>query len=195
MVRLSRFRRQSDEETLRFPLAVHGRVALVDAGFRAEPGMHACTSGDQRGLAKFGPESMVLPVQTAVAFAQQKLNGSLELPSLKSAIVVLTSLDAGEAGLLTGRHRDLLWRAFELPVFEQLRGPDGRIIARECEVHDGLHMEAASLGARHGELMLEGRATGCAAEVTHEHCDCGLTLPRMRDLALLRVRVAAAAAA
>ncbi len=48
-------------------------------------------------------------------------------PSVRTAIVVLTSC---EDSPLTDDHRDLLWRAWGVPVFEQLRGLDGTIIAQ-----------------------------------------------------------------
>jgi hypothetical protein len=88
---------------------------------------------------------------------------------------------------MTDEDRDLLWRAFGLPVFEQLLGADGRVVARECEVHDGLH-------ADEGETLLAGEAAGHSAEIVTGHCYCGLETPRLRNIVRLRERAAAAAA-
>lgn len=47
----------------------------------------------------------------------------------------------GEA-LLTSEERDLLWQRFRVPVFEQIVGSEGELLASECEAHDGLHVES-----------------------------------------------------
>jgi hypothetical protein len=53
-------------------------------------------------------------------------------------------------------------------VFEQLRGSDGAVIARECEVHDGLHIIGESRPDLRGEIVTE-------------HCACGAETPRLRS--------------
>ena len=92
---------------------------------------------------------------------------------MNTAIVVLTSLED-----LPITHRDLLWRAFGVPVFEQLLGSDGAVIASECEVHDGLHLHRA-------EPHLHG-------EIVREHCACGSEAPRVRTVTPYHSRVAIA---
>ncbi len=110
------------------------------------------------------PEALVAPLGLALSLASRKQLGLFDLPSLNTAIVVLTSLDESP---LAPRHRDLLWRAFGVPVFEQLRGSDGAVIARECEVHDGLHM-IESLPSLKGEIV-------------KDQCACGAETPRLRS--------------
>jgi hypothetical protein len=110
------------------------------------------------------PEALVAPLGLALSLASRKQLGLFDLPSLNTAIVVLTSLDESP---LAPRHRDLLWRAFGVPVFEQLRGSGGAVIAHECEVHDGLHM-IESLPSLKGEIV-----TG--------QCACGAETPRLRS--------------
>jgi hypothetical protein len=105
----------------------------------------------------------------------------LELPSLNLAIVVFSAV--GPDGALETRHRDLLWKAFGLPVFEQLRGADGRVMARECEVHDGLHLDANQDA---------GLPTDMRVEIVAEQCDCGLETARLRPRIAIRARAAAA---
>ena len=116
---------------------------------------------------------MALPLDVALSFADRKLRGLFELPSLRLAIVIFSSTR------LEMHHRDLLWKAFGLPVFEQLRGADGRVVARECEVHNGLHLDA-------------GLPAGMAVEIVAEQCDCGLETPRLRPRMAARARAAAA---
>jgi len=115
--------------------------------------------------------------------------------------VVLTSL--GDSPL-EDHHRELLWRAFRVPVFEQLRGWDGAILARECEVHDGLHIEdAAVILHLHAEELLATQLTaftepivrartGLTGDIATAQCECGAETPRLRNLASLRANVTAA---
>jgi hypothetical protein len=146
--------------------------------------MRAFKLDDIAGLRQYAPEALALPLSTALSFADWKLRG-LELPSLKVALVVFSSITP-EPGILAPHHRDLLWKAFGLPVFEQLRGRDGRVIAWECEVHDGLHLDAAAVA---------GIATGFSVEVDPEACACGLETPRLRYLRPMGEKKARAAAA
>ena len=145
-----------------FPLPTPARIALLEPGFRTGPNMCECAVDDLPGWA---PEALVLPLGMALTLANRKQHGLFDLPSLNKAIVVLTSLDDTP---LAPRHRDLLWQSFGVPVFEQLRGADGAVIARECEVHDGLHIIAASLPNLRGEIVTD-------------HCACGAETPRLRS--------------
>lgn len=145
-----------------FPLPAPARIALLEPGFRAGPNMFECAVDDLSGCA---PEALVLPLGMALTLANRKQHGLFDLPSLNKAIVVLTSLDDTP---LAPRHRDLLWQSFGVPVFEQLRGSDGAVIARECEVHDGLHIITESLPDLRGEILTD-------------HCACGAETPRLRS--------------
>jgi hypothetical protein len=108
-------------------------------------------------------------------------------------MVVLT--DVGTNAPLEQGQRDLLWFAFRVPVFEQLRDWDGYVIARECETHNGLHLESG-VDARmeQGELWISGRGTGLAGSIAHEHCECGAESTVLRDLARMPAATGAVAA-
>ncbi len=122
----------------------------------------------------------------AAAFAPAALAGTLEqlcaldrhmVPSLTHALIVL-----GRPGMdrLTEENRDRLWRAFRVPVFEQIIGKSGELLAAECEAHDGLHVESR-------RLPIENEY------VDSSPCPCGRKTPRIgcrQGVALLR-RVAA----
>jgi len=157
-----------------FPLPVPVRIALLEAGFRAGPNMCECAVDDLPWLRVWAPEALVMPIDLALFLANRKQLGLFDLPSLNTAIVVLTSLSESP---LAPRHRDLLWRVFGVPVFEQLRGTDGAVIARECEVHDGLHM-TESLPHLRGEIVTD-------------QCACGAETPRLRSLSQKRSATAA----
>lgn len=156
-------RRGAVAEPFWFPLPVPARTALVEAGFRAGPNMRAFAAEEMEMVEKWGPEAIVLPLHLALSLAEQKRCERLVLPSVDTAIVVLTSVHAPS---LSDHDRDILWRAFGVPVFEQLRGADGAVIARECEVHDGLHVV--------------GPVPDLEGERIEEHCACGSETPRLR---------------
>jgi hypothetical protein len=156
------------------PTPTPARTALLEAGFRPGPNMCECTVDDLPWLRVWSPEVLVLPFGLALSLANRKQLGLFELPSLNTAIVVLTSLDDTP---LAGRHRDLLWRAFGVPVFEQLRGSDGAVIASECEVHDGLHFRRDLPGLR--------------GEIVTDHCACGAETPRLRSRVFKKAATAA----
>jgi hypothetical protein len=180
-------------ETFCSPLPWHGRVALVDTRLRGPATARNFTSTDLAAVEAFAPDSIVLPLSIALSSAMQRLAGANLLPSLRCAIVVLSSLHT-PCGLMTDDNRDLLWRAFGLPVFEQLLESHGLVIARECEVHDGLHAERVSVQAETGGAVIAGQVIGYSAEIVTGHCDCGLETPRLRGLVCLREHAAAAAA-
>ena len=131
------------------------------------------------------------------------LNAALELTlgsaGSAAALVVLTSIADAP---LADHHRDLLWRSLGLPIFEQLTGWDGTVVARECEVHDGLHVagDAAIAHIEDGEFLLTQltvdesvlRArTGWTARINTSLCECGRETPRLKNLAPLAARVRA----
>ncbi len=187
----------------RFPLSGTGRIALLEPGFHADRNMREFDPDDVVWIHSYAPEALVAPLDPALSLADRKTRGLFALPSLRTAIVVLTSLDDSP---LADRHRDLLWRAFGVPIFEQLRGWDGTIIARECEVHDGLHIDesAAILQLHEDELLVTQFAasgdpiirarTGLTGEIVAGLCECGAETPRLRGLAPVRVKAAIAAA-
>ena len=90
-------------------------------------------------MRRFDPSS----IGSLRQFRPEALAGSLD--ALKQlgpaapdrAVIVLTSL---EDGSLCEAERELLWRIFEVPIFEQRIGADGSLLAWECEAHEGLHV-------------------------------------------------------
>jgi hypothetical protein len=162
-------------ESLQFPLPGRARIAVIDADFCAASGMKTFRLGDDAALRAYAPDSLALPLDSALALASRKL------PGLKRAIVVFTEEP------LPQHYRDYLWKAFGLPIFEQLRDEYGRVIARECEVHDGLHID------RHIDPQLAASLEGIA-EIESKVCECGNETPRLQRLLVPETRAAAAAA-
>jgi len=117
----------------------------------------------------WGPEVLVAPLSLALTLADQKQRGLFDLPTLTTAVIALTSIDDSP---IANHHRDLLWRAFEVPLFEQLCGADGRVVAAECEAHEGLHVT-------HPDMSVAG-------ELIPDECPCGMATPRVRRSPLAR---------
>ncbi len=91
----------------------------------------------------WGPEAeRFQPAAVAATLTQCRKLSRILIPSLTHALIVL---ERPGAARLSEADRDLFWRAFRVPVFEQIIGPKGQLLAGECEAHDGLHLEAPGL--------------------------------------------------
>jgi hypothetical protein len=127
----------------------------------------------------------------------------LALPRLSEAVIVLQGL---EEGTLFPGERDMLWRILGVPIFEQWLGLDGELIASECGMHQGLHLQSdrAELEQIQGELVLTSWyglrnpllrvATGWSAEINSRACRCADPGPLLRDLVAMQPAVPAKAA-
>jgi hypothetical protein len=158
---------------LQFPLPAPARIAILDGGFSPEINVRQFTFFDLEAMQQWDPEAIVAPLKAALSLADQKLRELVTLPGLRVALVVLTDL-WGEN--LADDYRELLWQAFGVPVFEQLRNHAGNVIARECEVHDGMHVDPAA------HLTREIKAGLVPGE-----CDCGAETPRLRSYFMARI--------
>jgi len=157
---------------LQFPIPAPSRIAVLDSGFAMERNTREFAPDDLPAVHQWAPEAIVAPLKTVLTLADQRLRGLADLASLRIALIVLTDID-GEP--LWDDYRELLWRAFQVPVFEQLRGRDGVVLARECEVHDGLHLDPGARLTPEIEIA-----------VVNDHCECGLETPRLMVSSLTR---------
>jgi len=89
--------------------------------------------------------------------------------SLTHALIVILRL--GEK-LVTEGERERFWRAFGVPMFEQIVDGSGHLLASECEAHAGLHVDAAEVELKTFEL--EGY------RLDETPCGCGRKSPRLR---------------
>lgn len=187
-------------QPLHFPLKSPKRIAVLKPGFTMPPNGREFAASDTSGIHAWEPDAVVAPLNTALLLADRRLQGKFDLPSLEIAVTVVTRVDDSP---LAPHHRDLLWRAFEVPIFEQLLSWEGSVIARECELHCGLHLDDDTVIAtiRDEELLLTHlnhvenpivlARTGYAAVISADPCDCGSTSPRLCHLAPVRTRVRA----
>ena len=174
-------------EPLVFPLPVApSRIAIIGGRFSEAKNVRDFDVADMEGLAEWKPEALVAPLQDALDLAWQTSF------YLSSAIVVLTTVGGPP---LDASGRDTLWKAFGVPIFEQLRSWPGAVIARECEAHAGLHIVDDSTILQRdpdGEILLTvlnskrpvlKSRTGLMGEIVECECECGSGMPRLRNLA------------
>ena len=106
--------------------------------------------------AAFAPGAIAAPLE-------QLLELAANAPPLTHALIVLRREGSP---VLSIDDRERLWRAFRVPVFEQIVGPRGELLAAECEAHDGLHIEMPG-------LRWDGYMMDLAL------CACGRKTPRL----------------
>jgi hypothetical protein len=102
---------------------------------------------------------------------------------VRRAVVAVTRWpDHWQRGfLLDEASRDALWQAFAVPVFEYLMTADCRLLAAECEAHDGLHV----VGGNDANLWLSAVAegeSGFRLDWQPSRCGCGSWAPRFHVL-------------
>jgi len=176
LVRLP-FRRKS---VFRYPMEPAPRTAVLAACFRQpmlpmlRPNypVRVFPQGWSEEVSAFAPAAVAAPREQLLGLAAAE-----RPPAFTHAVIALES--PGDP-LLSAVERERLWRAFRVPVFEQIIGPDGELLAAECEAHDGLHIEATGL-----------RWDGYRMELAP--CGCGRKTPRLTPTTIAeRVRGVAA---
>jgi hypothetical protein len=112
---------------------------------------------DVAELSSLGAATIAAPMR--VLYQLKRADWRPEFP-----VVVLSTCDGG---LVSPADREFIWNSLRVPLLEYLVDPDGRIVARECEAHDGLHIEAS----------FEASAIG---DVVRNTCGCGRDGARLR---------------
>ncbi len=168
------------------------RVVALTPWFAIEPAVWIVMQPSSEALMDLKPEALAGPVDALRTAARAVLQTSLRLPSIRFGIVAFTGVSQDP---LTPDDRDLLWRAFEVPVTEQFRGFQGELLAMDCERREGLHVvEEAALWERRttGELLLTSfenlrhptvrLGTEINGWIDSARCGCGNKSPRLRML-------------
>jgi hypothetical protein len=155
---------RSRKSAFQYPLGHAPRTAVLVPWFRG------------RSFPGWTDEAVEYAPAAIAATRAQLLALAADPPTLTHALIALARPNDM---LLTAADREQLWRAFRVPVFEQLIGPLGERLAAECEAHDGLHVESP-----------DQDWTGYA--IDQGLCACGLRTPRVSSpLPAERVRAAA----
>ncbi|MEP6961801.1 MAG: hypothetical protein ABI995_06980 [Acidobacteriota bacterium] len=163
----------------RYPIGSAPRTAILIPwfrqpsawGLRSKDPVRVFAGGWTAEVAAFSPAALVGTREQLLSL----IAGSS--PTLTHASIVVSRL--GEL-LLTTADRDRLWRAFRVPIFEQIVGPSGELLAAECEAHDGLHWQTLAMPQDH-------------YAIDQTPCACGQRTPRVSSpVAAERVRSTAA---
>lgn len=121
---------------LEYPLDPMPRTAVLGWLLRAELQIPVFETWSVKQLESSRPQALAGSLKDLVEVAALREMRVLKLRSLSYPLVVITR--PGEPRLSEADH-DRLWRLFRLPVFEQIRDLDGRLLAWECESRDGFH--------------------------------------------------------
>ncbi len=140
-----------------YPIPPAPPTAILVDGFRSSGNTRVFENGWNVEAARFAPAAI------AATPAQLDALRAVPIPSVRNALIALVR--PGER--LSDEDRERLWWAFRVPVFEQRIAEDCRLLAFECEAHNGLHIESRGVAPRAGE-MLETAP-----------CGCGRTTPRL----------------
>jgi len=141
-----------------YPSAGNPRIAVLMPGFRETKQIRFFSRLDEDEAVRFEPEVLA---GTAQQLRESALRGSTL--SVRKGVVVFTQ--EGEAGL-TEYDRNIFWDAYGVPTFQQYLDCDNRLIASECDAHDGLHV--------YGRVSY---GDGCQIDATP--CGCGNARPRL----------------
>ena len=162
IVRL-RFRTPQRPARFLHPVDPAPRTAILAPGFEQTNLIRVFAAGWNERAARFRPASIAAGIDLLRELARTGL-------VLDHSVVAFTR--ESEPGLAT-EDRDLFWRAFGVPVYEQVLGANNRLLASECEAHAGLHI-----------------VTRCAGfKIETEPCPCGnaalrvVRSPRIHELA------------
>jgi hypothetical protein len=141
----------------RYPAGRPPRTALLVDWFRGRGEVRVFEKGWSGEAARFHPGAIV------GTWAQ--MQSLMQRADVRPGHAIIVVARPGQ-GLLSPACREQLWRAFQVPVFEQLIGRHGVLLAAECGAHNGLHIESANVPLDH-------------YAVDASPCACNRTAPRL----------------
>lgn len=176
-------------DALHYPLVKTPRTAVSGVAVKESSRVRWFRSLRSESLWDFEPKALAAPLDALLMLASAP-NGPRR--PLGNAVIAFTNVLSGP---MSAKDADRLWSYFEAPVFEQLLGFDGELLAAECEMHHGLHVAAGSAHfevAAGGELLVSfldnprlpllRLDTSFVGDLDHGKCSCGLSTPRLRNL-------------
>jgi hypothetical protein len=135
------------------PMHPEPRTAILTGGFQETKDVRVFPRGWSESAERFRPSSIAGPPEQLRKLARKAV-------SVENCLIVFTY--EGHAGL-SHSDREVFWKAFGVPVFEQYLGPGNELLAMECDAHSGLHV-----------------VTGCEElHLERDVCACGSHAPRL----------------
>ena len=138
-----------------YPIPPAPRTAVLAACFRSKGPVRVFPNGWDEEAARFAPQSV------AGRLEQLEALKGIAIPT--HALIVIRNQWEERVSV---QARERLWRAFRVPLFEQIVDEDGTLLAAECEAHEGLHLESR-------------RFTAGDHEIDRRLCPCGRSSPRL----------------
>lgn len=138
---------------LEYPLVRPARIAVLGLTVEQESGIHTFSEWNSAVLNKYRPCALAGWLPDLIQAGRLRESGHLAACQLSHPLLVFST---PEQGPLDEDAHSTLWRWFGLPVYEQIRTAEGRLVAVECETRNGFHL-AGEDAANH-----DGPA-----------CDCG----------------------
>jgi hypothetical protein len=160
----------AQRHALQYPLSPQPRVAALGFEFLPEPKLKCLPAWSLRSLESASPEALAAPPSDLLIVALMRKQGALRLPRLKYPLLAL--LRPGQHPLCESQI-DELYRHFGLPIRQQFRDHEGRLLAQDCEAGAGFHVLQPGFRLPGGIL-------------THTPCACGHPAPRLLTLPLTR---------
>ena len=157
---------KSRRQVFQYPVGEAPRTAVLVPWF-AEHRLSFRSKATVRSFTGWSADAARFAPAVIAGTRTQLLALAADAPKITHALVVLAR---SEDMLLTAADREMLWRAFRVPMFEQIVGPRGERLASECEAHDGLHLETK-------DVAQDRDWTGFA--IDEGLCACGLRTPRV----------------
>ena len=174
------------------------RIGILMDGFENTDAVQCFPEGWGEEMEKFKPEAIAGPVPALRRLATMVFSSGAKLRHLKRPLIVFSGLGFDQRAMLSESDRNLFWNAFGMPVFERYLGFGLETLAKECEAHDGLHLNLDAgifqtfFDGKHPELILTSLdhlshpvlrlATGLAADISFQPCRCGHPGPRIMSL-------------
>lgn len=158
-------RGSNQRQAIEGPWQTQPKMAVLSPWFRVNRSARVFPEVSLEILVRFRPGVIAGPVAALRELARLVLQEASAVPLPDFGILAFTG-PALEP--LTDDDRDLFWRAFQVPVFEQYRDQRGELVAAECEAHQGLH-----LLARDTPIDLDD------VKIVKGLCSCGMKSPRI----------------
>jgi hypothetical protein len=171
------------------PWSTRLRAAVLCPNFQESDSVRIFDPDCLHEIKRFDPAAIAAPLEVLLSWTASPRHGRCAIPTPPRALIAFTGL---EGGGLPDAARDMLWRAFEVPVFEQRLGSDGSVLAWECEAHEGLHVaeqNAVFERSSNRRLILTSLTdrrrpllrliAGFTATLETDLCPCGQPGPRL----------------
>jgi len=174
---ISRLRhRHRGHRKLPFPATPSQRIAQISAVSKPFDLAQPFSRDRWNELEAFRPRVLVGSTSDLQRLYCRVQAGGFDLSSLDHAVFVLTRCGLSP---LSDVLRVSLWQAFGVPLFELFISSRGRLLASECEAHEGWHVEPGTkFSLVQAKLLLDvplskGVETGLTAEFDQTPCPCG----------------------